>query len=75
MPEAKGEFGKHIKAKKVRGLAVASETTDKMTEAQIVAKVQEQLAKSSGTKSVAPKKPTKTMAKATRGIRSKKSGK
>jgi hypothetical protein len=39
--EAKGEFSKHILAKKRRGLAVEVETVDKMTERQIAVKVQQ----------------------------------
>jgi hypothetical protein len=37
--EAKGEFSKHIQAKKVRGLAVELQTADKMTERQLAARV------------------------------------
>src|SRR6476620_1517789 len=54
--EAKGELGKHIKGKKVRGLTVALETMDRMTDRQLAAKVRQYFAKSMETNSVAPKK-------------------
>ena len=69
--EAKGEFNKHIMAKRIRGLTVELETTDKMTDRQLVAKVQQHFATSSAKKSVAPKK----AAKAIPGKRTKKTGK
>jgi hypothetical protein len=72
--EAKGEFSKHIKAKKVRGVVVELETADKMTDRQLAAKVQQHFAMSSPKKTVAPKKTAKKAAKATRGKRPKKSG-
>ena len=53
--EAKGEFSKHIKAKKLRGLTVELETTDKMTDRQIAAKVSAHFTKAPAKKSVAPK--------------------
>ncbi|MEO8270959.1 MAG: hypothetical protein ABI557_14645, partial [Aureliella sp.] len=37
--EAKIEFSKHLKAKKVRGVSVELETADKMTEPQLAAKI------------------------------------
>ena len=43
--EAKGEFSKHIKAKKVRGIVVELETTDKLTDRQLAAKVKEHFTK------------------------------
>lgn len=43
--EAKGEFSKHIKAKKLRGLAVELETTDKLTQRQLAARVSEHFSK------------------------------
>ena len=73
--EAKGEFSKHIKAKKVRGIVVELETADKMTNRQLAAKVQQHFATSSAKKTVAPKKTAKKTAKATAGKHSKKSGK
>jgi hypothetical protein len=45
--EAKGEFGKRMKAKKVRGVVVELETADKMTDRQLAAKVQQHFATSS----------------------------
>lgn len=73
--EAKGEFSKHIKVKKVRGVLVELETADKMTDRQIAAKVQQHFAKSSANKSVASKETAKKAAKATAGKRPNKSGK
>ena len=72
--EAKGEFGKHIKAKKVRGVAVEVESADKMTDRQLRAKVQQHFAASAVKKPVAPKKTTKKAAKATAVKRRKASG-
>jgi stalled ribosome rescue protein Dom34 len=69
--EAKGELSKHIKAKKVRGVVVELETTDKMTDRQIAAKVQQHFA----TKTASPKKSVKKAAKATAVKSKKKSGK
>jgi len=57
--EAKGEFTKHLKAKKVRGVVVEGETADKMTERQLAAKVREHFAKAPTGNSVAPKAPGK----------------
>jgi hypothetical protein len=59
--EAKGEFGKYIKAKKLRGLAVELETTDKMTQRQLAAKVSEHFSKTRAGKTVLPKKKAKAM--------------
>lgn len=73
--EAKGEFIKHMKAKKVRGVVVETETADKMTDNQLAAKVKKHFATSSGKKTVAPKRTAKKAAKATAGKRLKKSGK
>ena len=42
--EAKGEFIKRIKSKKLRGTAVELETTDKMTDRQLAAKVEQHFA-------------------------------
>jgi len=70
--EAKGELSKQIKAKKVRGVVVELETTDKMTDRQIAAKVQQHFATSSVKKSVAPKKAKKKAAKAPSGKHTKK---
>jgi len=73
--EAKGEFNKHMKAKRVRGIVVELETADKLTDRQLVAKVQQHFATSSGKNSTAPKKTAKKATKATVGNRPKKSGK
>jgi stalled ribosome rescue protein Dom34 len=59
--EAKGEFSKHIKAKKVRGFTVELETTDKMTDSQLAAKVSAHFKKAPAKKSVAPMKVAKAM--------------
>ncbi len=69
--EAKGELKKHIAAKKLRGLTVALETTDEMTDRQIAAKVIEHFATAPGKAAGASKKESKVMS----GQRSKKSGK
>lgn len=73
--EAKGEFSKQIKAKKVRGVVVELETTDKMTDRQIAAKVQKHFAAVSVTKAAAPKKTVKKAAKTTAKRSTKKSSK
>jgi stalled ribosome rescue protein Dom34 len=54
--EAKGEFSKYIKAKKVRGVVVELETTDKMTDRQLAAKVNEHFTKATASKPVARRK-------------------
>ena len=78
--EAKGEFSKHIKAKKVRGV-VELETTDKLTDRQLAAKVKLHFATSPAKKAatpkknVAPKQTAKKAAKATAVKRPKTSGK
>ena len=69
--EAKGEFSKLIKSKKLRGLTVELETTDKMTERQLAAKVREHFTEAPARKSVAPRR----TAKAKPGKRTKKTGK
>lgn len=57
--EAKGEFSKHIKAKKLRGLAVTQETADRLTDRQLAAKVGEYFANAPAPKPVAKKKTAK----------------
>jgi hypothetical protein len=69
--EAKGELGKHIKGKKVRGLTVVLEPTDRMTDRQIAVKVSEHFAKTPESKLAAPKKQAKAMSR----NRRKKTGK
>lgn len=66
--EAKGELSKLIQSKKVRGLAVESETADKMTDRQLAAKVSEHFAKGNAGQAKVPKK----AARATPGNRAKK---
>jgi len=73
--EAKGEFNKHIKAKKVRGVVVELETADKLTDRQVAAKVQQHFATSSAKRPIAPKKTAKKAANTTAGKRPRKSGK
>ena len=69
--EAKGELGKQIEAKKVRGLFVEFETADKMTDGQLAAKVSQHFAIAPARKSNALRK----SARATSGNRTKESGK
>ena len=54
--EAKGEFTKHMKGKKLRGLTIELETADKMTDRQIAAQVREHFTKDSAGKTIASKK-------------------
>lgn len=69
--EAKGEFNKYIQAKKLRGVTVEVETADKLTDAQLAAKVKQHFATERAPKPVAPKEPTKQAVKATAAKRSK----
>ena len=73
--EAKGEFSKYMKAKKVRGVVVELETADKLTDNQLAAKVKKHFDTSPAKKTVAPKKTAEKAAKARAGKRPKKSGK
>ena len=73
--EAKGEFSKRIKAKKVRGVVVELETADKLTDRQLAAKVRTHFATSTARKTAAPKRTANKAAKAIAGKRTKKSGK
>lgn len=57
--EAKGEFSKHIKAKKRRGIVVELETADKMTDRQVAAKVKQHFTTIPPKKSAVPKKTAK----------------
>jgi hypothetical protein len=57
--EAKGEFGKYIKGKKLRGVTVELETSGKLTERQLAAKVSEHFTKAPASKSVPPQRATK----------------
>ena len=58
--EAKGELGKQIQAKKVRGLAVELETADKMTDRQLAAKVSQHFAPTTVRKPKVPKNSERT---------------
>lgn len=74
--EAKGELQKHIKAKKLRGLTVKLETTDKMTDRQLAAKVSKHFTPALASKSFPSKRSVKRKAaKAISERRTKKSGK
>lgn len=74
--EAKGEFLKRLKGKKLRGVTVDLETADKMTDRQIAAHVGKHFAAPGATKSATPKKAaTKKVTNAKLGKRAKKSGK
>jgi stalled ribosome rescue protein Dom34 len=73
--EAKGEFSKHIQAKKVRGVVVELETADKLTDRQLIAKVQQHFATSAAMKTGASKKTAKKPATVTARKSPKKSGK
>lgn len=53
--EAKGEFHKQLKLKKIRGLSVELETADKMTDRQVAAKVQQHYTTTAGKKSISAK--------------------
>ncbi len=68
--EAKGQFLKRLKSKKLRGRIAELETTDKMTDSQLAAKVDKHFVKSSANKSATPKATAK---KATSGKRTKRS--
>jgi len=72
--EAKGEFLKRLKSKKLRGVTVDLETVDKMTDRQIAAKVALHFATPKVNKSVPPRKTAKKKpTQATAGKRKKKS--
>ena len=58
--EAKGEFRKYIKSKKLRGFTVELEKTDKMTDRQLAAKVGQHFDEAPARKTAAPKKAAKT---------------
>ena len=57
--EAKGEFHKRLKSKKLRDLIVELETADQMTDRQLAAKVAEHFATIPAKNSVSPKKTAK----------------
>jgi hypothetical protein len=54
--EAKVELGKHLKSKKVRGLAIDLETTNKLTDRQLAAKVAAHFANAPSPKPVAKRR-------------------
>jgi stalled ribosome rescue protein Dom34 len=72
--EAKGEFIKRINSKKLGGV-VEVETTDKMTDRQVAAKVSEHFATASANRSVPPQDHAKRGIKATSRPPTKKSAK
>jgi ABC-type branched-subunit amino acid transport system substrate-binding protein len=69
--EAKGQFLKRLKNEKIRGRIVELETSDKMTDRQIAAKVGEHFATTAANEPVTPQ----NTPKATSRQRTKKSGK
>jgi hypothetical protein len=71
--EAKGEFIKRLKSKKLRGRIVELETSDKMTERQLSAKVGLHFAKITTNRSVTSKATAKKASKITSRNRAKKS--
>lgn len=56
--KAKGELDKLIQSKKIRGMAVESETADKMTDRQLTAKVSQHFAEATVAKAKAPTQTT-----------------
>ena len=74
--EAKGEFHKRLKSKKLRGLIVELETADKMTDRQLAAKVAQHFATTPAKKAVSPKTTAKKKTAKTNSEKpTKKSGK
>ncbi len=71
--EAKGEFMKRLNSKKLRGRIVELETTDKLTDRELAAKVKLHFAKMTSTKSASPQANAKVATKTTSGKRAKKS--
>jgi hypothetical protein len=67
--EAKGEFLKRLKNKKLRGVVAELQTADKMTDRQIAAKVGLHFAAPIANKSASSKKTAKKRAQATSGKR------
>jgi hypothetical protein len=70
--EAKGEFAKLLKGKKLRGRIDELETTDKITDRQLAAKVDLHFAKSTANKSATSKASAKKTAKTMSRNRTKK---
>ena len=74
--EAKGEFHKRLKSKKLRDLIVELETADQMTDRQLAAKVAQHFATIPAKNSVSPKKTAKKKTSKTNSVKpTKKSGK
>ena len=73
--EAKGEFAKCLKSKKLRGRIDELETTDKMTDRQLAAKVDLHFAKNTANKSATPKATAKKTTKTTSEKRTREIGK
>ena len=73
--EAKGEFRKRISSKKLRGLVIELETADKMTDRQLVAKVQQYFSANTAQKSAAPRKAATKAAGAPKAVAGKRSQK
>jgi ABC-type branched-subunit amino acid transport system substrate-binding protein len=71
--EAKGEFIKCLKSKKLRGRIVELETTDKLTDRQLAAKVDLHFAKTTANKTATPKATAKKTTKASSAKRTSKS--
>ena len=72
--EAKGEFLKRLRSKKLSGVTVELETADKMTDRQVAAKVAQHFAAPSANKSVTTKETAKKKGtQTTSGKRTKKS--
>ncbi len=69
--EAKGELNKHIQSKKLRGVSVELETSDRITDRQLAAKVGGHFAQPAASKSVVAKVTTKVVSRK----RAKKAGK
>jgi len=61
--EAKGEFSKHVQSKKLRGVTIELETTDKLTDRQLAAKVSGHFTRVPASKSIPPKGKAKAKAK------------
>jgi stalled ribosome rescue protein Dom34 len=72
--EAKGEFVKRLKSKKHPGRIVELETTDKMTDRQLAAKVSEHFAKDTANKAATTKASARKATKSTAGKRTRNSG-
>ncbi len=73
--EAKGEFVKRLKSKKHPGRIVELETTDKMTDRQLGAKVSEHFAKDAANKAATTKASARKATKSTAAKRTRNSGK